>query len=71
MLMLTGVSGILDEMEGRKDESAEKPFNSLREALKKTIQEMRQEGVVRPETFLDKPVDPDTFIDKVKELIGD
>ncbi len=71
VLMVTGASGILDEMEGRKDESSEKPFNSLREDLKKAIREMREEGQVRPEIFVDKPVDPDALIVQVKQLIGD
>ncbi len=70
ILMLTGVSEVLKEMEGRKDESDEKPYEPLRESLKKMIQEMRQEGQVRPEMFVDKPVDPDAFIAKVRDLIG-
>jgi hypothetical protein len=32
---------------------------------------MREGGEVRPEMFVDKPVDPDAFIKKVRELIGD
>jgi len=70
ILMLTGVSGILEELEDRKDETLERPYDSLREALKKTVRAMREEGLVRPEMFLDKPVDPDHFIAKVEELIG-
>ena len=70
VLMLTGVSGILGELEAHKDETAEKPFDSLREALKKAIREMRQDGQVRPEMFVDKPVDAETFIAKVQALIG-
>ena len=70
ILMLTGVSGILDELESHKEETFEKPYDSLREALKKKIQEMRQEGLIRPEMFVDKPVDPDAFIAKVQQLIG-
>ena len=31
---------------------------------------MREEGLVRPEMFMDKPVDPDSFTAKVQELIG-
>ena len=71
ILMLTGVSGILEELESNQEEAFERPYDSLRESLKKKIQEMRQEGLVRPEMFVDKPVDPDAFIAKVKELIGD
>lgn len=70
VLMLTGVSGILDELESFKEETFEKPYDSLREALKKSIREMREEGLVRPEMFVDKPVDADGFIGKVRQLIG-
>ena len=70
ILMVTGVSGVLEELEGHKDETAERPYDSLREALRKKIRKMRDEGLVRPETFMDKPVDPDAFIAKVQELVG-
>ena len=70
VLMLTGVSGVLDEMESHKEEATERPYDSLREALRKKIQEMHQEGLLAPEMFMDKPVDPDSFIAKVQELIG-
>jgi CheY-like chemotaxis protein len=70
ILMLTGVSGVLEELEDRKEETFERPYDSLREALKKKIQEMREEGLVRPEMFVDKPVESESFIAKVRELIG-
>jgi CheY-like chemotaxis protein len=70
ILMLTGVSGVLDEMDTHQDETFEHPYDSLREALRKGIREMREQGLVRPEMFVDKPVDPDSFIDRVQELIG-
>ena len=70
VLMLTAVSGVLEELEDRKEETFERPYDSLREALKKKIQEMREEGLVRPEMFVDKPVDPDSFIAMVRQLIG-
>jgi DNA-binding response OmpR family regulator len=70
ILMLTGVSGILDELESRRDETFEKSYDSLREALKKQIREMRDEGLVKPEMFMDKPVDPDAFVAEVRNLIG-
>lgn len=71
ILMLTGVSGVLEEMEKHRDEASEKPYDSLREALKKAIREMRGDGLIRPEMFVDKPVDPDSFLAKVRQLIGD
>ena len=69
VLMLTGVSGVLEDMESRKDEESEKPYDSLREVLAKKIHQLREEGLLRPEMFLDKPVDPDDFISRVKELV--
>ena len=70
VLMLTGVSGMIEELESSKDDASEKPFDSLREALKRTIKDLREEGLVKPEMFVDKPIDPDSFITKVQELIG-
>jgi CheY-like chemotaxis protein len=70
ILMLTGVSGILEDLESHKEATFEKPYDSLREALRKTVQEMRQDGLVRPDMFVDKPVDPDSFVAKVRDLIG-
>ncbi len=70
ILMLTGVSGVVEEAESHKDETFEKPYEGLRETLKKKIREMRKEGAVRPEMFVDKPVDPELFIVKVQQLIG-
>ena len=70
ILMLTGISGVLEEMEDHKDDTTESPYDSLRETLKKKIQEMQEEGLVKPDMFMDKPVDPDSFIAKVRQLIG-
>jgi len=70
VLMLTGVAGVLEELDEHKEETFEKPYDSLREALRKTIRQMRDEGLIKPEMFLDKPVDPEAFIAKVQELIG-
>jgi CheY-like chemotaxis protein len=70
VLMLSGVAGILDEMENQKDESYESPYDNVRESLKKKVQEMREDESLGPDMFMDKPVDPDSFIQKVQELIG-
>lgn len=69
ILMLTGVSGILQEQEAHKDDTFESPYDSLRETLKKKIQQLREEGLVRPEMFVDKPVDADAFISKVQQVL--
>lgn len=70
VLMLTAVAGVLEEQDRKSDDTFESPYDSLREALRKTIREMREEGLVRPEMFLDKPVEPDLFLEKVRKLVG-
>ena len=70
VLMLTGVAEVIEELEEHKDETFEHPYDSLRETLKKAIKEMRDEGLVKPDMFVDKPVDPEAFAAKVQELIG-
>lgn len=71
VLMLTGVAAELQGMDEESDDTFERPYDSLREALRKHIKEMREEGEVRPEMFVDKPVDPEAFVEKVRELIGE
>ena len=71
ILMLSAVAASLTELDAQEEDTFERPYDSLRESLRKTIQEMRESGDVRPEMFVDKPVDPDTFVEKVRNLIGD
>ena len=68
--MLTGVGQVLEEMESHKDDTSEKPYDNLRVALEKKIHELRLEGLVRPEMFMDKPVDADDLGRKVREWIS-
>jgi len=70
VIMLTGVADSLSEQDSKKDDTFESPFDNLRESLRKAIQQMREQGLVKPEMFVDKPVDPDDLVLKVKELIG-
>jgi two-component system alkaline phosphatase synthesis response regulator PhoP len=70
VLMLTGVAASLADLDSRADDTMESPYDSLRESLRKTIKEMREEGDIKPEMFVDKPVVPEAFIEKVRELIG-
>lgn len=70
ILMLTAVAASLTELDAQEEDTFERPYDSLRESLRKTIEEMRESGDVRPEMFVDKPVDPDGFLKKVRELIG-
>lgn len=71
VIMLTAVAGVLEEDSSEAEgDTFERPFDSLRESLKKTIVKMREEGLVRPELFIDKPIDPEELIERVNELIG-
>jgi DNA-binding response OmpR family regulator len=71
VIMLTGVSEVLADLDEKSDDTHERPYDSLREALRKTIQQMRDEGLVKPDMFIDKPIDPELVISKVRELIGE
>jgi len=70
-LMLTAVAESLVELDEKKADTFERPYDSLRESLRKAIGEMRESADIRPEMFVDKPIDPDAFIARVKQLIGD
>jgi len=70
VLMLTGVAGVLQELDAESEEIDQRPFDSLREVMRKQIAKMRKDGLVKPDLFMDKPTDPDAFIEKVKDLIG-
>ncbi len=71
VIMLTGVADALEEDESQAaDDTLERPYDSLRESLKKAIRQMREEGLVRPEMFIDKPIDPEELVEAVRGLIG-
>lgn len=70
VIMLTGVAEVLDDLDGQSDDDEVKPFDSLREAMRRSIRAMREEGLIKPDMFIDKPIDPELVIAKVKELIG-
>ncbi|MCJ7628181.1 MAG: response regulator [Longimicrobiales bacterium] len=71
IIMLTGVAGVLEEDEALAEgDTFESPFDSLREGLRRGIAKMREEGLIRPERFIDKPIDPEELIESVKGIIG-
>jgi CheY-like chemotaxis protein len=71
VIMLTAVAEVLEEDETQAEgETFERPFDSLRDSLRKAIVKMRDEGLVKPEVFIDKPIDPEQLIEEVKSLIG-
>jgi two-component system alkaline phosphatase synthesis response regulator PhoP len=71
VMMLTAVAESLREQDSKKEGTFDSPYDQLRESLRKAIQDMRAEGLVKPEMFLDKPIDPEEVIEKVKEIIGE
>jgi len=71
VLMLTGVAASLADMDSESDDTMARPYDSLRESLRKAIQDMRESGDIKPEMFVDKPIDPDSFIEKIRQLIGE
>ena len=71
VLMLTGVAASLADMDSEAEDTFARPYDALRESLRKAIQEMREDGDMKPEMFVDKPIDPDSFIEKVQGLIGE
>jgi two-component system alkaline phosphatase synthesis response regulator PhoP len=70
VIMMTGVADSLAEQDEKKEGTFDEPYDNLRESLRKTIREMREEGVVKPNMFLDKPIDPEDVVAKIRELIG-
>lgn len=71
VIMLTGVAEVLEDLDAQSGDTEESPYDSLREAMRKSIREMRDEGLVKPDMFIDKPIDPELVVAKVKELIGE
>ena len=70
VIMLTGVTASLEEQDEKSGDTLEQPYAKLRESLRSAINQMKEEGVERPEAFIEKPIDPEVVMDKVKELIG-
>ncbi len=71
VIMLTGVAGVLEEEEANAEgDTFASPFDSIREGLKRGIAQMREEGLIRPEMFIDKPIDPEELIRSVQSIIG-
>ena len=69
VIMLTSIADVMDEQEALATEEPE--FDGLREVLAKAIRKMREDGLEKPELFVDKPVDPLELVENVRGLIGD
>jgi DNA-binding response OmpR family regulator len=70
VIMLTGVAEILEDLDAQSEDTLERPYDSLREKMREAIKDMKDDGLIRPDMFIDKPIDPELVIAKVKELIG-
>ena len=70
VIMLTGVTASLEEAEEAAGDTFEQPYGALRGALRKQIAMLKEEGVDKPEFFIEKPIDPEMVISKIRELIG-
>lgn len=71
VIMLTGVSAHLHELDQSDEDAPGGILGTVRELLRWEIVEMREEGAVRPELFIEKPLDPEYTVKKVRDLIGD
>ena len=73
VIMLTSISQVTDV--DMKEEGKGDTFSEIKEVfadkLGKMVETYRSTGEVKPEIFLDKPIEPDTLIDAVRKLIGD
>ncbi|MFC1493246.1 PleD family two-component system response regulator [candidate division KSB1 bacterium] len=71
VIMLSGVAEVLEDLDTESDDTHARPYDSLREAMREKIKQMKGEGLLKPDMFIDKPIDPEVVVEKVKELIGD
>jgi len=73
IIMLTAVSQVAEV--DMKEEGGDDTFSEVKGAfadkLGSMVQTYRISGEVKPDIFLDKPIEPDTLIDAVQKLIGD
>lgn len=70
VIMVTGVAEELEKQMG-EDATGEDRFDGLKQSLAHAITKMKEEGIVKPDKFVDKPVDPEDLVAAVRELIGD
>lgn len=71
VIMLTAVAASIVEAEqSRNDDILMEVKDSFLPKLSQKVREFRFEGKVKPEVFLDKPIDPEELLKHVSELIG-
>jgi CheY-like chemotaxis protein len=72
VIMLTSVGRVvdIDMKEEKKGDTFSEVKESFAEKLEKMVDSYRGKGKVRPEAFIDKPIEPEILINEVKRLIG-
>ena len=70
VIMLTGVAETLEDLDAESEDTFARPYDSLREKLRKIIISMKEDDLIKPDMFIDKPIDPELVVAKVRELIG-
>ncbi|MBT7617356.1 MAG: response regulator [Calditrichaeota bacterium] len=70
VIMLTGVAETLEDLDSQSESTFERPYDSLREKLRVTIKSLKEDGLVKPDMFIDKPIDPEEVVAKIAGIIG-
>jgi len=71
VIMLTAVASVMAENKAAdSSETIGEMKEAMQEKMEQLVDSFRSEGDIRPEVFLDKPIDPDGFIAEVRKLIG-
>ncbi len=71
VIMLTAIAGIMEE-DKTKDTNwtIGEIKDAFQEKMENMVESFRSEGEMKPEMFLDKPIQPDKFIEAIKQVIG-
>jgi CheY-like chemotaxis protein len=71
VIMLTSIKNVITKgREGTDDETFEEMKEFYLDKMDKLVDKHEKSGVQRPEIFMDKPIEPDQFVNAVVSLIG-
>ena len=71
VVMLTAIAGVIDEnKEATSEETISEIGDAFHDKMEKMVQFFRSEGEIRPEAFVDKPIQPDAFVSTIEKFIG-
>lgn len=72
VIMLTSINQVIED--GRSGTGDDATFEEVKDhfldKMEKLVDKHRSEGEERPNVFMDKPIDPEKFIQAVSSLIG-